>query len=83
VIISRGAEQVAVALALAGTLVATGCGESKKPKVNENERAEALERARQGPYGDQVKALDKAKALEADINKKASEQVDKIEKDAK
>jgi hypothetical protein len=83
VIVSRSAEQVAVALALAGALVATGCGDSKKPKVNDNERAEALERARQGPYGSQVKSIDTAKALSDDINKKASESVDKIEKDAK
>ena len=79
----RGAEHLAVALALAGTLVAAGCGESKKPQVNPNERAEALERARQGPYGAQVKSLDTAKALSDDINKKASESVDRIEKDAK
>jgi hypothetical protein len=83
VIVSRSAEQVAVALALAATLV-SACGESKKPKVDAaTEQREALERARQGPYGTQVQALDKAKALEADINKKASESVDRIEKDAK
>jgi entry exclusion lipoprotein TrbK len=83
VIIARSAEQLAVALALAGALVA-GCGESKKPKVDAaTEQAEALERARKGPYGTQVKALDTAKALSDDINKKASESVDKIEKDAK
>ena len=81
---ARGAEQLAVALALAAFLLAAGCGESKKPKVDAaTERAEALERAKKGPYGTQVQALDKAKALEEDINKKASEQVDKIEKDAK
>ncbi len=81
---SRGAEQLAVALALAGTLAATGCSDSKKPKVDSaTERAEALERARQGPYGTQVKSLDTAKALSDDINKKASESVDRIEKDAK
>ena len=79
----RTAQHVAVALALAATLVA-GCGESKKPTVDgATEQREALERARKGPYGTQVQALDKAKALEEDINKKASEQVDKIEKDAK
>jgi len=83
VITARHAEQVAVAVALAATLVA-GCGESKKPKVDAaTEQREALERAKKGPYGTQVQALDKAKALEEDINKKASEQVDKIEKDAK
>ncbi len=82
-IASRSAEQVAVALALAATLVA-GCGESKKPKVDAaTEQREALERAKKGPYGEQMKALDKAKALGDDINKKASESVDKIEKDAK
>ena len=79
----RTAQHAAVALALATTLVA-GCGESKKPTVDgATEQREALERARKGPYGTQVQALDKAKALEEDINKKASEQVDKIEKDAK
>ena len=82
-ITSRNAEQVAVALALAATLVA-GCGESKKPQVDSaTEQKEALERAKKGPYGTQVQSLEKAKALEADINKKASENVDKIEKDAK
>jgi hypothetical protein len=83
-IISRSAEQVAVALALAGTLVAAGCGDSKKPKVDAaTERAEALERAKKGPYGTQVKSIDTAKALSDDINKKAAESVDRIEKDAK
>jgi hypothetical protein len=83
VIATRTAEHVAIALALAATLVAA-CGEAKKPKVDAaTEQREALDRARQGPYGTQIQALDKAKALEADINKKASEQVDKIEKDAK
>ena len=79
----RTAEHVAIALALAATLVA-GCGESKKPAVDSaTEQREAMDRARKGPYGSQIQSLDKAKALEADINKKASEQVDNIEKDAK
>jgi uncharacterized protein YoxC len=81
---ARSAEQIAVALAVAGALVATGCSEAKKPKVDAaTEQREALERAKQGPYGDQMKALEKAKALEEDVNKKASESVDRIEKDAK
>ena len=81
---ARRAAPIAVALALAGTLFAAGCGDSKRPKVDSAaEQAAALERARQGPYGTQVKSLDTARALEADINKKAQEQVDKIEKDAK
>ena len=80
---ARGAGYVAIALVLVATLAAGGCGESRKPQVNPNERAEALERAKQGPYGAQVKSIDTAKALSDDINKKASESVDRIEKDAK
>jgi entry exclusion lipoprotein TrbK len=85
-VIARSAERLALALALAASLaaLAAGCGESKKPKVDAaTEQKEALERARKGPYGTQIQALDKAKALEEDINKKASESVDRIEKDAK
>ncbi len=79
----RTPESIAVALAVAATLVA-GCGESKKPKVDAaTEQREALERAKKGPYGTQVQSLETAKKLEEDINKKASESVDKIEKDAK
>jgi hypothetical protein len=71
------------AMALAGALA--GCSKSPPPaKVDaKQEQAEALERARHDAFGAQVQALDKAKALEADINKKASENVDRIEKDAK
>lgn len=79
----RTPESIAVALAVAATLVAA-CGESKKPKVDAaTEQREALERAKKGPYGTQVQSLETAKKLEEDINKKASESVDKIEKDAK
>ena len=79
----RTPESIAVALAVAASLVA-GCGESKKPKVDAaTEQREALERAKKGPYGSQVQSLETAKKLEEDINKKASESVDKIEKDAK
>ena len=82
-ILDRTPEHIAVALAVAATLVA-GCGESKKPKVDAaTEQREALERAKKGPYGAQVQSLETAKKLEEDINKKASESVDKIEKDAK
>jgi len=83
VIGNRTPESIAVALAVAATLVA-GCGESKKPKVDAaTEQREALERAKKGPYGTQVQSLETAKKLEEDINKKASESVDRIEKDAK
>jgi hypothetical protein len=72
------------AAALAAVAMVAGCGESKKPKVDAaTEREQALERARHGPMGTQVQAIDKAKALEADVNQKATEQVDRIEKDAK
>ena len=79
----RSAGHAAIALALAGALLA-GCGESKKPRVDAaTEQAQALERAKKGPYGTQVNALEAAKGLGDDINRKASESVDKIEKDAK
>ena len=66
-------------------LLATACGEKKAAaKVDpEAERAAALERARHDKFGTQVQALDKAKALEADVNKKAQDSVDNAEKDAK
>lgn len=65
-------------------LLAASCGEKKAAKVDaEAERAAALERARHDKFGTQVQALDKAKALEADVNKKAQDSVDNAEKDAK
>jgi outer membrane murein-binding lipoprotein Lpp len=80
---ARSVDQVALAIALATTLLA-GCGKKEEPKVDSaTEQREAMDRARKGPYGSQIQSLDKAKALEADVNKKASEQVDNIEKDAK
>lgn len=73
-----------VALGIA-TLI-SACGQSKPPpppKDAATERSEALERAKQGPYGTQVQSLETAKQMEADINKKAQEQVDNLEKSAK
>ena len=70
------------ALALAG--LASGCGQDKAPKLDEAaERAAATERAKKDVYGAQVKALENAKGMQDDINKKAQESVDKMEKDAK
>ncbi|MGZ5035710.1 MAG: hypothetical protein ACXWG1_07190 [Usitatibacter sp.] len=83
---ARGAALRAGALALAASslVLATACGQQKAPKVDaEAERAAALERARHDAFGTQVQALDKAKALEADVNRKAQESVDRAEKDAK
>jgi hypothetical protein len=78
-----GRATAAAAIGLAA-LVLAGCGpKPPPPRDAATERSEALERARQGPYGGQVKSLDTARDLEADINKKAQEQVDNIEKNAK
>lgn len=73
-----------VALLCAAALLAAACGKKETPKVDaEAERAAALERARHDTFGTQVQALDKAKALGADVNQKAQESVDRAEKDAK
>jgi hypothetical protein len=67
---------------IAGALLApAACGEKQKtPKVDAaTEQAQARERARQGPMGAQVQAIDKANALGADINAKAAENLDKAD----
>lgn len=67
------------AAAVFAALVLAGCGK-EAPKVDAaTERAEALERAKQGAFGTQVKALEAAKGLEADLDKKAREAIDKAE----
>ena len=62
-----------------------GCGhKNAEPKVDPAaERARATEKAKEGPLGGQVKALEDAKGMQEDLNKKAQESVDRIEKDAK
>ena len=71
-------------LALAALLAAAACGPKETPKVDAAaERAAAADRAKRGPMGAQVQAIETAKAMEADVNKKAQESVDRIEKDAK
>jgi len=66
---------------LAAAVALAACGEKPKaPKVDAAaEQAAALERARQGPMGAQVKALDQAKALGDDMNKKAAENLEKAD----
>ena len=66
---------------LAAALLLAACGEKPKtPKVDAAaEQAAALERARQGPMGTQVKALDQAKGLGADMNRKAAENLEKAD----
>jgi ribose 1,5-bisphosphokinase PhnN len=61
-----------------------GCGRSESPKVDAaTERAEATERARKDAFGTQVQAHEKAKAIGADVNKKAEGQQDAVDKMSK
>ena len=70
------------AMALAAT--AGACSKPPPPKVDaKKEQAEALERARHDAFGTQVQALDKAKAMQDDINKKAADNLDKVDAMAK
>ncbi len=79
--ITRGA---ALAAIIAAALVVGACNKEKTPKVDAAaERAAALERSRKAAFGTQVNALETAKGIEADVNQKAAESVDKIEKDAR
>ena len=74
----------ALVMTVAAAMALAACGEAKKPKVDPAaERQAATERAKQGAYGTQVQALEIAKGIEADVNRKARDSVDKIEKDAK
>ena len=61
-----------------------GCGGKEEPKVDAaTERREALERSKEGAFGTQVQALEAAKGMEADLNRKAQESIDKAEQGAK
>ena len=77
--------RAAAAAALLAVLVPGGCGKQPAaPKADAaREQAEALERSKQGAFGTPVKALDAAKAMGADLDRKAVDAVDKAEKDAK
>ncbi len=71
-------------IALLAIAALGGCGKSEAPKVDAaTERAQATERARHDAFGTQVQSLDKAKALGADVNKKAEEQQDAVDKMSK
>ena len=64
----------------AAAVLAVGCGKAETPKVDAKiEQAEANKRAREDVFGPQVKAIDNAKALPDDINKKAQENLDKAD----
>lgn len=68
----------------AAALALAACSKQEAPKVDAaTERAEATKRAKEGPLGAQVKALETAKGMEADLNKKVDDSVSKMEKDAK
>jgi outer membrane murein-binding lipoprotein Lpp len=75
--------KAAVAAVVAVVLLA-GCSKPKEPKVDAaTERSEATERAKQGPYGTQMQALDKAQGMEADMNRKAESNLDTVDKMSK
>lgn len=81
--IARLRASVAAALA-AATVFAAACGKPEAPKVDAAaEQAAARKRAAEGPFGTQVNAVDEAKKLQSDFNAKATEGVDRIEKEAK
>ena len=69
-------------IAAGATLAVAGCNKPPPPKVDAAaEQAEALKRAKERAYGgDALKALETARGLEADVNRKAQETVDKAEK---
>ena len=72
-----------LAAAFSVAALALGCGESKKPAVDAAaERAAAQKKAAEGPFGTQVKAVETAKNLEADVNAKVEEAARKAD-DAK
>ncbi|MCM2327901.1 MAG: hypothetical protein NDI88_08440 [Lysobacter sp.] len=71
------------AIALAA-LVAAGCGKKEEARVDAaTGQKEALERAKTGAFGTQVNALENAKGVQADFDRKAQEAVEKAEQGAK
>jgi len=74
----------AAALVLFLAVPLAGCGKKEEPKVDAaTERQEALERSKEGAFGTQVKALEAAKGMEADLNRKAQEAIEKAEQGTK
>ena len=72
-----------VLMLAAALAIVAGCGKSEAPAQVDaaKQREEALERARHEAFGTQVKALDKAKGLQDELNKKVIDNMDKAEKD--
>ena len=63
-------------------LLAAACGKTESPAAQDPaaERAAATERAKHGAFGTDVQALEKAKNLGADLNKKAEDNLEKADK---
>ncbi|HUJ00742.1 MAG TPA: hypothetical protein VLY46_10930 [Usitatibacter sp.] len=77
--------RVVLAAALAAMVLAA-CGRKEEASANTDPAADqkaAAERARQGPFGGDLKALDKAKDLQADLNKKAQEEGERADEMSK
>jgi hypothetical protein len=70
------------ALAFLALLVGA-CGKEAPKTDAATERKEAFERSKEGAFGTQMKALETAKGLEADIDKKSREAIEKAEQGAK
>ena len=69
-----------LAPAVLSALALVACGKPPAPKVDASaERAAATERAKQDVFGTQVKALEGAKGLGADLDKKAQDNLDKVD----
>ncbi len=61
-------------------LVLVACSKPPAPKVDTAaERAAATERAKQDVFGTQVKALESAKGLGAELDRKAQDNLDKVD----
>ncbi len=70
----------ALAALAAALLLPAACGKAEAPKADAAaEREAAARHARQGPYGTQLKALDQAKALGAEVDRKTREEIEKAE----
>ena len=76
------ASRVFLAVVIGLSMMSAGCNKPPPPRVDAaTEQAEATKRAQQRAYGgDAMKALEAAKGLDVDLNKKALEGVEKAEK---
>jgi hypothetical protein len=67
-------------LAAVVALAVAGCGKPPEPKVDAaTERAQATERAKKDAFGAQVGAVETARSIEADVNQKAKDSLDKAD----